>query len=544
MVQPRTGCRLWVALTLACSLVVVVAESGPAQAQVSSVTGSALGVFADNISIFGGAQPDSGPTPTVTLPPAGSAAPVTATVASTLVQYGPATLFSSGQVTVTTEGTTGATGSVTTTSAITNVNASGQEVFTAASLSSTCTANEAGTTASTTITGGTVITSEGNPNVDGDEVVVPVPANPAPNTIINGAIEGVGDTFRYVFNEQIPNADGSITVTAAHQVLLGPTALGDVFIGRSVCGVATSATPTTTSTTAAPASTTTTTTAASTTTTAAAAGGGVAGGAFGYRTSVGLFGGAPATRGPAPTVTLPAQGSATPITATAATATAQFGPAIIFESGKLDVSTQGTTSPRSVTSSATVQNPGPPPFSATSAASTCTADASGVKGSATIVGGTVVTKTDGDSNPVTTANVPANPTPNFEIKGTLDVVGDSFRWVFNEQIVGSDGSITVNAAHEYLLGPVAVGELIIGQSRCATTATAFVGPAGQGGTPSALTAAEIARTGSTTASLGALGMVLVTWGLLGLVVGGQLLLTGPGSHLGFPARKRRRPHQS
>ncbi|HEV8115693.1 MAG TPA: choice-of-anchor P family protein, partial [Acidimicrobiales bacterium] len=65
-------------------------------------------------------------------------------------------------------------------------------------------------------------------------VVVPVPADPAPNTVIEGKLEGIGDSFRLVFNEQIVE-DGAITVNAAHQILLGPTAVGDLVIGQSRC---------------------------------------------------------------------------------------------------------------------------------------------------------------------------------------------------------------------------------------------------------------------------------------------------------------------
>jgi len=88
---------------------------------------------------------------------------------------------------------------------------------------------------------------------------------------------------------------------------------------------------------------------------------------------------------------------------------------------------------------------------------------------------------DGDE---TFVDVPASPARNTIFEGKLEDVGDTFKYVFNEQIV-ANGAITVNAAHQYLLGPTAVGELIIGQSRCATTATAFstttTAAAGSGG---------------------------------------------------------------
>ena len=239
MVQaPMVGRRQKVLVGLLFSAMVLSTfwQRQAADAQISTVTGSAFGHHID-ITLFGGQQPVAGPIPTVTLPPEGSAAPVTATEPSALVQYGPATLFSSGPQNVSTEGTTGPDGSVTSTATIDSVNTSGQEVFTADNLSSTCTASESGVSGSTTVTGGTLITSEGDPDVEGDETTIPIPSDPAPNSAFEGAIEGVGDTFRYVFNEQIENPDGSITVNALHGYLLGPTAVGDLIAGQVVCGV-------------------------------------------------------------------------------------------------------------------------------------------------------------------------------------------------------------------------------------------------------------------------------------------------------------------
>ena len=224
------------------------AVAGPSSADVTSVTGSAFGVSIPNLTIFGGTPPGVpfGPIPSVTLAADASNSPQTATVPSTSAVFGPATIFSSGPITVNTEGTLGAGGSVTSTADIDNVNASGQEVFTASSLQSTCTASEAGVSGSTTVTGGRLQTSEGDPAVEGDETFVDIPTNPAVNETHQGTIEAVGDTFEYIFNEQITNPDGSLTVYAAHLRLLGPTAVGDLFIGRVDCGVTATATTTTT----------------------------------------------------------------------------------------------------------------------------------------------------------------------------------------------------------------------------------------------------------------------------------------------------------
>ncbi|MEO5680069.1 MAG: VCBS repeat-containing protein [Acidimicrobiales bacterium] len=70
-------------------------------------------------------------------------------------------------------------------------------------------------------------------------MTVQLPTNPGPNSSYDGHIHvnGSQDNFRYVFNEQVTNPDGSLTVYAAHEYLLGPTALGDLFIGKSQCGL-------------------------------------------------------------------------------------------------------------------------------------------------------------------------------------------------------------------------------------------------------------------------------------------------------------------
>jgi hypothetical protein len=221
---------------------------GPAHADVTAVKGSAYGYFA-SISLFGGPPNTRGPSPSVTLPPDASASPQTASQQSGLVQIGPAIFFSSGQLTVSTQGSIGPNGSVSSTTNIQNVNTSGQEVFTADNVPSSCAASEtAVSSGSTTITNGTLQTDSGyDANGDGDytdgtehaPVNVTLPTNPAPNTSYNGHIHVNGsiDNFRYVFNEQIRNPDGSLTVYAAHQRLLGPTAVGDLYIGKSECGV-------------------------------------------------------------------------------------------------------------------------------------------------------------------------------------------------------------------------------------------------------------------------------------------------------------------
>jgi hypothetical protein len=553
--------RTWAAVALALAAVSTGVGVHPATADVTAVRGSAFG-YSTTVSLFKGPAADRGPAPTVTLPTTGSAAPVTGSAATGDARYGPGIIFTSGPITVSTQGTTGPTGSVTSSTSIQNVNTSGQEVFTATGVTSTCTASQSGApSGSTTITGGKLQTNDGDPNVTGDETTVDVPANPAPNTKISGVINSVGDTFEYIFNEQITNPDGSITVNAGHQRLLGPTAVGDLLFGQSVCGItavagttttaagvttttAAGATTTTaagaTTTTAAGATSTTTSTVAATTTTSAttttaagattttAAGGttGVGGGAYGFYVSVGLFGGAPSTRGPAPTVSLPAGGSATPVTATAAEGNGVFGPASIFSSGQLDVSTQGVPG-GTVTSSAKVANVNKSTqevFTAATASSTCTASSSGASGSTSLSGGRLVTSEganlDSDTDD-TVVTLPADPAPNTSYEGKIETVGDTFRYVFNEQIKNADGSITVNAAHQYLLGPTAVGEAIIGQSRCGITA-ASTGGAGGG-------KAVVAGSGSGLASTGAEIAVVFAFALLLVVGGGSTLHWSAGA---------------
>lgn len=529
----------------------------PAGAQVSAVKGSAFG-FEAQISLFGGAQPHDGPTPTVTLPSGGSATPVTGAAPSGLIGHGPATFFTSDQLDVSTQGTP-VGGSVTTSSNVKNVNRSttqpaktGSEAFSADNVRSTCTASGSGVSASTTFVNAVLQTDTGDTtNGTGGVhplVNMPIANSPAPNTgPIAGHIHvnGAQDNFRVVLNEQITNPDGSITVNAVHQFFDGPTAKGDLIIGQSVCGVtatgATTTAPTTTiapttTTTIAPTTTTTTspaTTIAPTTTTAstaaptapstlAAAGGAseVGGGAFGYSLTVSLFDGPSATKGPVPSVTLPAAGSPTPITAREPSALGKFGPATFFSSNTLEVSTQGTTGPTgSVTSSAKIQKlnvDGSEVLTADEVTSKCTASQSGASGSSTIANGTLNTDSgDGTAgHPVATVTLAASPAPNTSYEGHIHVNNsvDTFRHVFNEQIKNADGSITVNAVHQYLTGPTAKGDLIIGQSRCALTASAAAAAGSSGGGGASGGGSGVATTGTEAARLAAIALVLVMGG--------------------------------
>ena len=199
------------------------------------------------------------------------------------------------------------------------------------------------------------------------------------------------------------------------------------------------------------------------------------GSAYGAFVKVGLFGGPPSQVGADPVVVLPASGERQ--TKSLPKLIGQFGPATVFggqyedhgmnPSGQLTVTTEGKAGAGAfVTSSASVVNIGPGPMIADKMASTCRADESGVSGSVTITEGIVETSYDPETQePATKVDVPEKPPPNTAIEGTIDHVGDRFRIVYNEQIVTGD-TIVVRAAHMYLLGDIAVGDMVVGQSVC------------------------------------------------------------------------------
>jgi hypothetical protein len=97
----------------------------------------------------------------------------------------------------------------------------------------------------------------------------------------------------------------------------------------------------------------------------------------------------------------------------------------------------------------------------------CSASSSTTKsGSVKIKNGRVDVSTDADGSPTKTVVVP-DPTPrNYRVDFTIDNVGDHGYIIFNERIKNADGSLTVNASHMYMQGPIALGEVIIGQVKC------------------------------------------------------------------------------
>lgn len=211
---------------------------------VTSVTGSAYGYRAFNISLFGGAQPDTGPTPAVTLASDASNSPQSNTATTGLVQYGPATLLSSDGISIQSLGSIGTNGSVTSTASVNDINkattqsaSTGSEELTADNMSASCTSgNPVG---STTLINGTVATLSGSADPN-PPTIVNVPANPPPNYTVNGSIDISStdtETFTFVFNEQT-TASGTLTVNAVDEYLHGPTAKGNIIIGQVVCGTA------------------------------------------------------------------------------------------------------------------------------------------------------------------------------------------------------------------------------------------------------------------------------------------------------------------
>lgn len=212
----------------------------------------------------------------------------------------------------------------------------------------------------------------------------------------------------------------------------------------------------------------------------------VTGGAYGFSSSVSLFGGPAVDSGPLPVVTLPPEGSTTPITESDSNGeSARQGPAIVVQATVIRVSTEGTTGlGGSVTSSASVvfgdnSEERVDPFSADEVRSTCTASESEVNGETTLDDASLVTSTDLDGEPVEIVDLPANPAPNTTLSGTNEAVGDTFRIVLNEQIREGD-TLTVNAVHVFLgqnaqgdsVEAVARGEAVVGQSVCGVSTSA------------------------------------------------------------------------
>ncbi len=294
--RPRRRLRV-VAVTTAVGLAgaLVVGLSGPSGATVTTVSGSATGYLL-SVGLFGGPASQRGPagtpgcdpnlpppgpnstrtegcSPTVSLPSSGSASPITATDADGVrAVYGPAVIFGgrwswsisappSGPISVSTQGTTGPYGSVASSVSITRAPSGatwlppgekgsiwwpggvGPGPVVADGVTSGCRAVETNaSTGSSTVFGWTAI-NNGRLGLStdqwGDPVTIePMPASPRPNDGPHrGVLTNVGDSFEVFYNEQDTSVPGSITVTAIHMRLLGPIAVGDLYIGRTQCSV-------------------------------------------------------------------------------------------------------------------------------------------------------------------------------------------------------------------------------------------------------------------------------------------------------------------
>lgn len=521
----RPAGRRSLALGLPVALVTLAAGAAgfasPAGSAISTAGGRAVGESV-SVSLFGAPPTTSGPLPSVEVPPAGGDLNDASTSASvhTSEPQAPfagryletAGLSVSSRVTADLSGATSTSGAA-------SVSALGG-ALSVAQLSSTCSSSAGGSAGSTKVTGGSLVLSASQ--------TVVLPSDPAPNTTYAGYDRKTGAAYKVVLNEQDLMAK-RITVNAVHIVLTGPAA-GDIVIAQSSCGpppppkvpprpTPTKTPPPPTSTKPTPPSSAVPKSKASAVpaakpaaaaaavpqvgaadrvaaparTQAAALPGivptavpAVSGGAYGFYTSVALGGGPAIPKGPSPTVTLPAAGADPPLTATEPTGNATFGPAAIYESKEMKVSTQGTTGATgSATSSASATAVGPGPLKAGSASSTCKSDGAAQTASTSITDGKLTVSQgpnkDLDETDDVITTVPASPPPNTKFEGQLENVGDSFRAVFNEQQVTAD-AITVNAIHLYLLGPFAIGELVIAQSRCGRTATSAGTGTNGGGT--------------------------------------------------------------
>lgn len=226
-----------VLVTTASALLTVLA--GPSGASVTQVVGSAYGYSASNIVLFGSPPNSTAPTPRVALSPTAKKSPLDASAPSGTVAAGPATFFTSDAITVHTEGAVGPSGNVASSVDVNNVNrattqpgTTGSEIFSADLVHAECAATGAPAGFAAFTNAEFQLNSEG-------PVVQAIDPNPAPNTRYDGQLLANGSTEHYhaIFNEQIANADGSLTVNAVHEFYDGPDVTGELIIGQVVCGL-------------------------------------------------------------------------------------------------------------------------------------------------------------------------------------------------------------------------------------------------------------------------------------------------------------------
>lgn len=196
-------------------LATLVAGAGPASADVTSLGGGAFGAQA-LVTPAVGAPVSVGPLPALVLPPAG-----TTQQTATRLATGIAGVFSTGVLTVTTQGDTTVSHLRTARSTARVDNLSILSTLGASTVRSSCASNGTGSTGVSQFVGLTGVAG--------------VSDVPLPNTVRN--IPGVGTV---TFNEQIvsnvPGSGTTITVNAIHVRLAAPTVTGgDIIIAQSRC---------------------------------------------------------------------------------------------------------------------------------------------------------------------------------------------------------------------------------------------------------------------------------------------------------------------
>lgn len=197
--------------------------AGAAPASAAPGDGSAYGLSV-NVALTGQPAVTVGP-----LAAANTAGPTTNTLASATVPG----IVTTGVITTSAQRNS-ATGAVTSSASTANVGVpllSALGTVSATLIKATCTATQSGETGSTTLTNATL----------GSLGALAV--NPAPNTTIAISLPVVGHVATLILNEQIHNADGSLTVNAFHLHLLGGGGVGslgsgDVIISSATCGPA------------------------------------------------------------------------------------------------------------------------------------------------------------------------------------------------------------------------------------------------------------------------------------------------------------------
>lgn len=203
------------------------------------------------------------------------------------------------------------------------------------------------------------------------------------------------------------------------------------------------------------------------------------GSACAYRTNVSLFGGPYSVRGCGQSIPPGDAGSASPSVTLSGSATdadgakGVYGPAVIFggqydandnvgPSGQLSASSTGSST---VTSSASAATVGPAPFHADFVRALCTASNQSRTYQVTLTNAVVETSTDAEGYPLTTQTV-TNPPPNYTVAYEMNNIGDRGIIVFNERLTNPNGSVTLNAVHMYMQGPIAFGDMVIGSATC------------------------------------------------------------------------------